>query len=632
VGANDRPVRTPAGTGTAGAPSGAQPTAAPPAPRRTWSIQPATPAAAPAASGRRWARGEECEARWSEDGQWYRAVVEDYTPVERRYCVRFVDYGNEDLVPASDLRPLAAPAAPSTVPAAPSPAPAGAWQVGDLCEARWTEDDEWYAARIESIHPSGQQVAVYFTEYGNRDVVTLDRLRRPSAPAHVSTGASPKSPAWTVGQLCEARWTEDDVWYQARIDAVSADGRQYAVTFVEYGNTDTVGPERLRPSAAAAVAPPVAAPPAAPAAAAAAPARRRWAVGDLCEARWSEDDVWYRARIDAVSAAGDQYSVTFVEYGNTDVVGPARLRPAPAPAAARPAPAASPVLPQWRAGDACEARWTEDNEWYAAVIDGVSPDGKHFKVTFTEYGNVDIVTADRLRPLPGKTATVTPAAAAVAAAAPVRVPAPAVGQVWGIGDECEACWTEDNIWYTARIVALSPHGDRVTVVFPEYGNQDTVTLDRVRPAPRAAGAPKWKRGDVCEARWTVDNVWYKAVVDSVAPDGRHFSVTFPEYGNSDVVTADQLRVPPVVRPTWTVGDVCEAQWTEDNVWYTARIDAISPDQRLYTVTFPEYGNSDVVTADRLRRKPATAVPTATVTLPSGSAAPAPDRPQWKVGA
>jgi hypothetical protein len=40
-----------------------------------------------------------------------------------------------------------------------------------------------------------------------------------------------------VGQVCLARWT-DGVWYRARVEA--SDGRRCKVTFVDYGNSDTV--------------------------------------------------------------------------------------------------------------------------------------------------------------------------------------------------------------------------------------------------------------------------------------------------------------------------------------------------------------------------------------------------------
>ena len=44
-------------------------------------------------------------------------------------------------------------------------------------------------------------------------------------------------------------------------------------------------------------------------------------VGDECYARWSEDEVWYRARVLELLDTGD-YKVLFLDYGNQDIVRP----------------------------------------------------------------------------------------------------------------------------------------------------------------------------------------------------------------------------------------------------------------------------------------------------------------------
>lgn len=45
----------------------------------------------------------------------------------------------------------------------------------------------------------------------------------------------------------------------------------------------------------------------------------------------------------------------------------------------------------------CEAVWPEDNQWYTAVITGISPNG--FDVKYTEYGNLATVGPDAIREL-----------------------------------------------------------------------------------------------------------------------------------------------------------------------------------------------------------------------------------------
>lgn len=49
---------------------------------------------------------------------------------------------------------------------------------------------------------------------------------------------------WKVGDRCVALWEEDGKWYTARIDSI--DNGNYAVTYLDYGNTATVTESNLR--------------------------------------------------------------------------------------------------------------------------------------------------------------------------------------------------------------------------------------------------------------------------------------------------------------------------------------------------------------------------------------------------
>jgi len=77
----------------------------------------------------------------------------------------------------------------------------------------------------------------------------------------------------------------------------------------------------------------------------------------------------------------------------------------PSPTAGR-SPGAPPLParePSFEVGAHCIAQWSEDRQWYNAVIDSVSQEGgvKYFTVTFTEYGNSDTVTLQGLKSLDG---------------------------------------------------------------------------------------------------------------------------------------------------------------------------------------------------------------------------------------
>ena len=47
---------------------------------------------------------------------------------------------------------------------------------GELLAARFTEDNEWYRARVEKVE-GNNRISVYFIDYGNREMITdLSRL------------------------------------------------------------------------------------------------------------------------------------------------------------------------------------------------------------------------------------------------------------------------------------------------------------------------------------------------------------------------------------------------------------------------------------------------------------------------
>lgn len=50
------------------------------------------------------------------------------------------------------------------------------WKIGDKCQAKWTEDSNYYDATIEGISESGE-VSVVFEAYQNRCTTTLAELR-----------------------------------------------------------------------------------------------------------------------------------------------------------------------------------------------------------------------------------------------------------------------------------------------------------------------------------------------------------------------------------------------------------------------------------------------------------------------
>lgn len=62
------------------------------------------------------------------------------------------------------------------------------WRVGDICMAKWTDNNQYCEARIDSINPDGQ-VNVTFEAYKNRGVTTLGELKEFTGHKRVLTEA-----------------------------------------------------------------------------------------------------------------------------------------------------------------------------------------------------------------------------------------------------------------------------------------------------------------------------------------------------------------------------------------------------------------------------------------------------------
>jgi survival-of-motor-neuron-related-splicing factor 30 len=64
--------------------------------------------------------------------------------------------------------------------------------------------------------------------------------------------------------------------------------------------------------------------------------------------------------------------------------------------------------------------------------------------------------------------------------------------------------------------------------------KETPETNGAGSAPQPPTQSELKVGSACWAQWSVDGLWYEAVIDEVKPNG-DFLVTFVGYGNSEVV-------------------------------------------------------------------------------------------------
>merc|ERR1719318_15995 len=201
---------------------------------------------------------------------------------------------------------------------------------GLVCVAKWSEDGVWYRAKVDKVE--GEVVEVTFLDYGNTETVNTANIVK--TRSHIPAGEEidefveeieekvklDATVVYTTGDLVIAKWNEDEVWYNAKIDEMGAE--KVGVTFVDYGNEDEVNidnivklrseiprgdevdenvieidnnsPEIKNVDEGV---------------------KKLFQVGDVVVAKWSEDSTWYNAKVEVVN--GDEYSVLFTDYGNS---------------------------------------------------------------------------------------------------------------------------------------------------------------------------------------------------------------------------------------------------------------------------------------------------------------------------
>merc|ERR1719470_222440 len=319
--------------------------------------------------------------------------------------------------------------------------------------------------------------------------------------------------------------------------------------------------------------------------------------GLVCVAKWNEDGVWCRAKVDKVE--GEVAEVTFIDYGNTETVTTANIVKTRSHI-----PAGEEIdefveeieeieekvklnaTVGFTTGDFVIAKWNEDEVWYNAKIDEVG--AERVGVTFIDYGNEDEVNIDKIVKLRSEIPRgdeVDENVIEIDDNSPeIKKVDEGVKKLFQVGDVVVAKWSEDSTWYNPKVEAVND--DEYSVLFTDYGNSATAKHAEVLKS--AVDIPAAEIVDECVKVATAEDTPAAETVD--------------EY-REVMAIAEDIPVAETVEvthpsPAVTVGSECIACWSEDSVWYNARVDGVEEGGQ-YHVTFTDYGNTDIVTKDRI---------------------------------
>ena len=451
-------------------------------------------------------------------------------------------------------------------------------------------------------------------------------------------------------------------------------------------------------------------------------------VGDFCAAKYSEDDVWYRARVSKVTAGGAE--VIFVDYGNSETASLANLKVLQPQFTSLPCVAIPSTLVGLPANisEATAEKFVEkvtDRKLVAQFQQQLRSFDIPISVKLfdTSIPDKDINIADFIfsssnqRQADIQIAPITPVINSPMECSVSSVVSP--GEFYcqltsesgpfdnlmnklyayygeqeegttltspAIGSYCAAPYS-DGSWYRGRITAVDPT-QGVSVHYIDYGNTDQVEVNTLRElAPEFCGLPAQalkcqlsNASPAASSQWSGDATekFQELVLDKTAQvvfvnqhtrgcfevqlsvEGKDAAQLLVEAGLARMQitkkaaaksSAQNLTISPypatkgleydamvtfaesphefycqVIDPeekldalmieideycqdlsskspahyTWKAGDYALAQFTEDNMWYRSRLTKMLKSGTAFEVHYIDYGNNEVVSSNQLR--------------------------------
>ncbi|XP_071965838.1 tudor domain-containing protein 15-like isoform X2 [Antedon mediterranea] len=440
-----------------------------------------------------------CIAKYAEDGGWYRGEVTEVT--EQSGLVFFIDYGNSEHVPWTDIKTTCIEA--TVLPAQAVKCRLALPEDMSNKEELSIKFQEAVADKLliaEFISITDGIWTVKLTE-DNRPLI--DKLLKVKAP---STSTQIQEVAYKPLSLKEGdekrvviTWSEspEDFWCQlesmvADLDALS---EMIQAHYSALGDDAEVISDQK--------------------------------VGTLCVAPVEEEGVWYRSLI--TECSNDKATVQYVDYGNTGVLSKSKIKIIQNSFLSHPVFAfhcnLASILPKdglWsaEASEAFEAVAFEGT--LTASIKSIS--GVQCSVTLVDDNGVSLNQTLIDSGFAVKMSNNIQAQSTSEDYQYVKMPTPIDPQV-----EVQISHVETPQKFFVQLTSKA-----------EELNQVATKVMDVSPA--ATPLTEAIVGDVCLAKYSLDEVWYRAVITGT--EDSHIFVTFIDYGNTDALQLHGLKKMP----------------------------------------------------------------------------------------
>ena len=460
--------------------------------------------------------GMSCSAKYSEDKRWYRGVITNAktSGIE----VYFVDYGNTEVVPTSDVRVLQSELQ--------------AWEVQSFCcslsnchpvGSQWSEGaagvfteltaDKQLKAHIISrvksdywevrLEESGADICDQLVQSG---VVTLESKQQALQPV-----PSIEKVALIIGQVYPVyiAFIDSPSRFYCQLTAGNDHLESLMARVADFYNGNVLEPLLEE--------------------------------GAYCVAQYSSNCAWYRAQI--LSVLSDEVLVYFIDYGNSEVVAPHQVMALEARFAELPAQAIICSLvhdTDAPLSDDVVARFNEYDLSFEFSIRIVSVHGEGQYVVelleSEEHISESVLNAE-LRVPPSAVADYQPIEDGhTEPVSPLEPNLPITNYFplkYAPGENVDAFVSYVNSPTSFFCQPLQQSGeldDMMTEIGSYISSQEST---QVIPKDR------FKSGTVCLGQFTEDNDWYRVVIEEVI-SGTTALVSFVDYGNKEVLSSNRI--------------------------------------------------------------------------------------------
>uniref|UniRef100_A0A8U7M587 Uncharacterized protein n=1 Tax=Corvus moneduloides TaxID=1196302 RepID=A0A8U7M587_CORMO len=272
----------------------------------------------------------------------------------------------------------------------------------------------------------------------------------------------------------------------------------------------------------------------------------RPAAGNACCAQFTGDNLWYRAAVRAY-ASEDTVLVDYMDYGNSDSLPLARLRPIipslmdlPAQAIRCSLAGVKPPLGTWTSeGISYMKKLVKDKVLSVKIVDKES---SRSVVELTDASVTPVVNISSLLVKEGCAAEELRMALPAARVSDVEFPSIPLAQA-DTANKRMCQWVKLALNQMLRVIVCTVYNPgefycQISNKLLALNSLNKSLSEYCQKTPPDVFEPK--NGDPCCAFYSEDGNWYRAVVQNVTSNGT-VQVSFVDYGNTEEVPLDNIR-------------------------------------------------------------------------------------------